>query len=509
MQEEVDNQTKNGNWVVIPKTNLPKSARVLPAVWAMKRKRKILDGTIYKWKARLNIDGGKQVQGLDYWETYAPVASWSTIRLVLVMAVRHKWVLRQLDFVQAFPQAPIEQEMFMEVPKGFNVGGSRITHVLKLLRNIYGQKQAGRVWNGYLTKGLIQMGFTQSKYDMCLLWRGICIIVIYTDDTIIAGPLLEEVLETITAIGKKFDITYSDKVCDFLGVNIAINDEKGEITFSQPKLIKSILEDLGLQNESKPKQTPAVAQQVLHAHSDSNDHNESCNYRSVIGKLNYLEKSSRPDIAFAVHQCARFTQQPKIEHSAAVKRIGRYLLATSDKGIVCLPDESSLRCYADASFAGEWIRTLAEHDQTTARSRTGYIVMYAGCPVVWSSRLQTEIALSATEAEYVALSQGLREVTALFGIIQEIKDIHTIINSSIPTIHCNAFEDNAGAIEMAKCPKMRPRTKHLNIKYHHFREAVPDGKIEINYVKSKLQIADLLTKALIVRLFVFLRTMVM
>jgi Reverse transcriptase (RNA-dependent DNA polymerase) len=132
----------------------------------MRRKRRILDGSIYKWKARLNVDGGKQIHGLDYWETYAPATSWSTIRLVLLISVVNSWELRQLDFVQAFPQAPIQTEMYMELPKGYSVDNSRDHHVLKLVKNIYGQKQAGRVWNEFLLKGLKDIGFQQSAYDM-------------------------------------------------------------------------------------------------------------------------------------------------------------------------------------------------------------------------------------------------------------------------------------------------------------------------------------------------------
>jgi hypothetical protein len=155
------------------------------------------------------------------------------------------------------------------------------------------------------------------------------------------------------------------------------------------------------------------------------------------------------------------------------------------------------------------VKSIAEYNPTTARSRTGFIIFYAGCPITWTSKLQTEIALSATEAEYIALSQSLREVTALFRILREIKDIHPTINYCVPQIHCTAFEDNEGAIEMARCPKMRPRTKHLNIKYHHFREAVANGEIEIKHIRSKLQIADLLTKALIFKLFDKLRSLIM
>jgi hypothetical protein len=135
--------------------------------------------------------------------------------------------------------------------------------------------------------------------------------------------------------------------------------------------------------------------------------------------------------------------------------------------------------------------------------------MYGNCPVVWASKLQSEIALSATEAEYIALSQSLREVTSLFAILEELKQAIPGLNVELPRVHCTAFEDNSGAIEMARCPKMRPRTKHLNIKYHHFRQAVAEEKIEIRYIRSGLQIADLLTKALTATLFIKLRTIIM
>jgi hypothetical protein len=211
---------------------------------------------------------------------------------------------------------------------------------------------------------------------------------IYTDDTIITGPVQKEVNEAIELIASAFKITTNDSIEDFLGVNIARLDDD-TFKLSQPHLIKSILSDLGLHPNSKSKATPSVKGTILHAHSDSEAHHEDWNYRSVIGKLNYLEKCSRPDISFAVHQCAGFSQFPKVEHTAAVKRIGRYLLSTSEEGIICKPNDESLTCYADASFAGEWVKEIAEMESDTAKSRSGYIVQYAGCPKVWSSKLQT------------------------------------------------------------------------------------------------------------------------
>jgi hypothetical protein len=340
---------------------------------------------------------------------------------------------------------------------------------------------------------------------MSLLWRGSCILVIYTDDTIVTGPDSKVANQVIKDIGDNFTITTNDQLIDFLGVNINMDSPEGEITFSQPQLIRSIIKDLGLDEHSTSRRTPALSNVVLHAHANSPPHNEIWHYRAVIGKLNYLEKSSRPDISYAVHQCARFCENPRVEHTAAVKRIGRYLLSSMDKGVTCTPDDSSLTCYTDASFLGKWLKEIAQDDPITARSRTGYLILYENCPFVWSSKLQTEITHSATEAEYVALSQSLKEVTSIMHIMDELKAADFKLNKAIPTVHCTAFEDNAGAIEMARLPKMRPRTKHLNAKYHHFREAVALRLIHIVYIPTKQQLADIFTKAVVIALFGILR----
>jgi hypothetical protein len=239
----------------------------------------------------------------------------------------------------------------------------------------------------------------------------------------------------------------------------------------------------------------------LHKHEASEPHDAKWHYRSVIGKLNYLEKSTRPDIAYAVHQCARFSENPKVEHMHAVKLIGRYLHGTMDRGIICRPNEDSFNCHCDADFCGGFNKEIAEEDPSTARSRTGYIISYAGCPIVWASKLQSEIALSSTESEYVSLSQPLREVLPLMRLARELAKAEFLLTVHQVQVHCTVFEDNMGAIEMAKVPKMRPRTKHMNIKYHHFREAVRKGIVAVQYISTLDQPADFLTKPLGVELF--------
>jgi Reverse transcriptase (RNA-dependent DNA polymerase) len=225
-----------------------------------------------------------------------------------------------------------------------------------------------------------ELKYTQSNYDPCVLWKSGCIIVIYTDDTIITGPSTKLIDTLIAEIGTKFKITSEDTVNDFLGVNIQRFDN-GEIILSQPKLIDSIIEDLGLKTDSAIKRTPAISSKILHAHLDSEPFNEEWHYRSIIGKLNFPEKSTRPDIAYAVHQCARFASNPRFEHGKAVKHIGRYLLATRDKGIICRPTNATVECYADADFAGNWNIDTAIEDRNTARSRTGFIIKYASMPI--------------------------------------------------------------------------------------------------------------------------------
>jgi hypothetical protein len=426
----------------------------------------------------------------------------------MTMAALNNWTTKQLDFVLAFPQAPAETDIYMEIPAGFNMASGK-DKVLKLVNNLYGQKQAGRVWNNYLSDGLCKLGFEQCKNDPCIFWRGNTMIIIYTDDTIVTGPDVTQIDKAIEDIGTAFKITHQTKVNDFLGVKIERDEKDGSIKFSQPHLINSILKDVGLQDNSNPRKTPAVTSNILHRYLESPKHNEPWDYRSVVGKLNYLEKSTRPDIAYAVHQCARFASDPRLEHTQAVKVIARYLKGTADQGLVCKPTNASFNCYCDADFAGNWNSEIAEHDSSTARSRSGYLITYGNCPLIWASRLQTEIALSSTESEYISLSQSLREVLPLMRLVKELGQAGFHLATDTPTVHCKVFEDNVGALTMAQTPKMRPRTKHLNLKYHHFREAVEDGTVSIQAIRTHDQLADIFTKPLGYDLFHKFRSAIM
>jgi hypothetical protein len=214
-------------------------------------------------------------------------------------------------------------------------------------------------------------------------------------------------------------------------------------------------------------------------------------YKSLIRKLNFLEKSTRPDIAYA----ARFMSDPKKSHGEAVKRIGRYLLGTRSKGIQLKPDKAKgFECYVDANFCGDWDQAIAPEDPDTAKSRHGFTLKLYGMPLYWSSKLQTVMAFSTAESEYIGLSAATRYTLGTIYLMEEINQKYCEIDT-VPVFKCKIFEDNTAAVEMARVPKMRPRTRHINVAYHHFRSALARGILDVKHISTELMQADILTKA--------------
>jgi hypothetical protein len=510
MIKEANDHTTRLHWALWEKHNVPAGHKILSAIWAFKRKRRIDTQAVYKHKARINVHGGQQTYGVNYWETFSPVVNWFSIRLTLVLSLIYQWKTRQVDFVLAFPQADVECDLYMELPRGLIFEGChRDTHCVKLLKNLYGQKQAGRVWHEYLVEGLIERHFKQSKVDRCVFYKGGTMLLVYVDDAIICGPSSKVIDEIIASLKEDYDVTDEGEIDDYPGVNVSRSTED-TIELRQPHLIQQILDEVGMLPQSKTKDKAAPSSTILRRDLDGAPFREKWDYRRVIGKLNFLEKSTRPEIAYAVQQCARFANNPREFHANAVKYLCRYLLGTKDEGLILRPDPSkSFEVHVDCDFAGNWVKEDAMNDPSTAKSRTGYVISYQGCPITWASKLQTEVVLSTTESEYVGLSESLRIAIVLMNLLKEMKEHGVELPTTKPTVYCKLFEDNAGAIHIAKSPKMRPRTRHINQKYHHFREWIKSGLIDILAIGTEEQPADLLTKPLSVASFVKHRKRVM
>ena len=267
--------------------------------------------------------------------------------------------------------------------------------------------------------------------------------------------------------------------------------------------------------QCKTKFTPCTID-PLGTDADGSPFSESWNYASVVGMLMYLCSNAYPEIQYAVHQCARFTHCPKKSHAEGIKKICRYL-----KGVLLLDEKHkkrhglkfkknndfSLDCYVDANFAGLWNHEN-DQDPVCVKSRSGYVMMLNGCPVHWVSKLQTEIALSTLESEYIALSTAMRELLPMRNFVLEIQDKMKLGEKKNVTLKSTVFEDNNGALSLASSPKMTPRTKHIAVKYHFFRDKIGEDKgIVLEKIDTTVQIADIFTKGFAIDKFQHLRNL--
>jgi hypothetical protein len=282
-------------------------------------------------------------------------------------------------------------------------------------------------------------------------------------------------------------------------------------------LIQQVINDIAITKFAKGKDTPVDS--ILYSDPQGVERNESWNYRSVIGKLNYIANNTRPDISMAVHQCAKYCANPKAIHELAVKRIVRYLLATKDKGLILKPSQSlTLDMYVDADFAGMWHKEYAELRENVL-SRSGFVITFCGCPITWCSKLQTEIALSTTESEYIALSTATRHLLPIRRILEDIHAVSYIkLNvtqsrtntSSFNLAPSKVYEDNTACIVLATTEStFKPRTKHVSLKYHHFHDQIKLGHLQIIKVDTHNNIADIFTKPLSKQKFEHLRKLLM
>ena len=354
---------------------------------------------------------------------------------------------------------------------------------------------APRLWYQHLSEALREEGFKACANDPCLLYKDTIMVVLYVDDLGIAyrdQNDLDKLFANLEAKGLSF--TREGTFTDFLGINFTRDATNGTLTLTQKGLIQKIKEATGM-SDSNYNWTPA-AQAALGIDPDGPPMTETWSYRSIVGMLLYLSTNTRPDIAFAVSQVARFCHNPKRSHASAVKTLVRYLHRTSEMGMIVKPTGTlNLDCYVDADFAGLHGRD-PDRSPTSAKSRTGYIITLGGCPILWKSHLQSEISLSTLEAEYSALSSAMRTLLPLRSMLQEIASGIKLPRTFTSTIKCQVFEDNNGALLLAVNQRITNRTKYFQVKWHFFWQHVRDGTVAIVKVDTQEQWADFLTKGL-------------
>lgn len=478
---EYDSLMKNQTWILVDK---PEKQKVIDNKWVFKVKRNP-NGSIERYKARLVARGFNQQYGIDYEETFSPVVRFTSIRTILAIAAKNRFVMKQFDVTTAFLYGELEENVYMQQPIGFDDGSGK---VCKLQKSLYGLKQASRCWNLKFKSFIGEFGFIASKSDPCVFvsckGNSIVILAIYVDDGLITGNNEGDIDAVIKHLQKEFDVKTIQLGC-FLGIEIKQLDN-GSIFIHQSAYARKVLSKFEM-NECNPVTVPADPNQVLQNFEDS----EKANYpfRQLVGSLLYLAMATRPDIAFAISNVSRYLERPTTAHVTAAKRILKYVKGSFDHGILyqseCI---GQIIGYSDADFAG---------CVTTRKSTTGFAFLIGNGVVSWRSQRQSSVSLSTTESEYVAASEAIMELTWLQRLANEL--CHDQFEKA------QFFMDNQSAEKLVKNPVFHKRSKHIDTRYHFVREKYGEGLFTLDYICTDDQTADILTKALPRKRFEFLR----
>ncbi|GJS33178.1 retrovirus-related pol polyprotein from transposon TNT 1-94 [Tanacetum coccineum] len=460
-------------WELVPR---PDKVMVITLKWIYKVKLDELGG-ILKNKARLVARGYRQEEGIDFEESFAPVARLEAIRIFLAFAAHMNMVVYQMDVKTAFLNGNLREEVYVSQPDGF-VDKDKPNHVYKLKKALYGLKQAPRAWYDMLSSFLISQDFSKGSVDPTLFIRRdgkeLLLVQIYVDDIIFAAstPELCDLFSKIMC--SKFKMSMMGKISFFLGLQIS-QSPRG-IFINQSKYALESLKKYGF-DSCDPVDTPMVEKSKLDEDKEGKAVDPS-HYRGMIGTLLYLT-ASRPDLQFAICMCARYQARPTEKHLNAVKRIFRYLKGTVNRGLWYPKDSSiALTAFADADHAG---------CQDTRRSTSGSMQFLGDRLISWSSKRQKSAAISSTEAEYIALSGCCAQI---LWMRSQLTDYGFGFNK-IP-MYC----DNKNAIALCCNNVQHSRSKHIDIRFHFIKEHVENGVIKLYFVNTEYQLADIFTKAL-------------
>ena len=483
MQEELGQFERNKVWKLVPHTN---DLKVIGTKWVFRNKLNE-HGDVVRNKARLVAKGFTQTEGLDFDESYAPVARLDAIRLFLAFAAHNDFIVYQMDVKSAFLNGELSEEVYVEQPPGFEVP-SETKQVYKLEKALYGLKQAPRAWYDTLAKFLLENGFKKGEVDKTLFTLNndgrLLLVQIYVDD-IIFGSKDKLLCEDFANLMKnKFEMSMMGKLNYFLGLQVKQLDDG--IFISQAKYAKEMLTKFGIKPEENATKIPmSIGTKMTYTESDKSV--DEHKYRKLIGSLLYLT-ASRPDIQYAVGVCARFQCDPRISHYKTALKILKYVKGTVDVGL-WYPKGSGMHLvgYTDADYAGSMLD----------RKSTSGTCQFLGTRLVsWFSKKQSCIATSTTEAEYIAAGCC---ATQILWLQQQLKD-YEIYEKKTPI-----FCDNTSAIAITHNPILHSRTKHIEVRHHFIRDHVERGHIELLRVGTEDQLADIFTKPLQENRFITLR----
>ena len=486
MNAEMQSMYENQVWDLV---DLPPHSKTVGSKWVFKKKTD-MDGNLHTFKARLVAKGFTQTHGIDFDDTFSPVAMIKSIRILFAIAAYYDYEIWQMDVKTAFLNGHLLEDVYMVQPEGF-VDKKHPNKVCKLKRSIYGLKQASRSWNLRFDEEITKYGFIKNEDDACVYMKTsgsiVTFLVLYVDDILLMGNDIPTLHGVKSWLGKCFSMKDLGEAAYILGIKIYRDRSRRLLGLSQSAYIDKILKRFKMQ-DSKKGSLPMPQGTVLSSSQSPSTKVElekmnGIPYASAIGSIMYAMLCTRPDVSYALSMTSRYQQNPGESHWMAVKNILKYLRRSKDMLLIYggLEEDLNVKCYTDASF---------QTDRDDCKSQSGFVFIMNGGAVSWKSSKQEVVAQSTTESEYVAASEAAKEAAWMKKFIEDLGVVPSIQDP------LEVFCDNEGAIALAKEPRAHKRTRHIHRRYNFIRSKVNDGDISIRKVHTDQNLADPFTKPL-------------
>lgn len=467
MNNEIKSLEANDTWKIV---NKPDDKRIIDVKWVYRIK------SNGQFKARVVAKGFQQPYH-EHEESYSPVARMCTLKLLLSIACQENWDIQQMDVQTAFLNGTIKSEVYIYPPDGYKIDENKVCLLKKAL---YGLRESPRDWYECFHDYISSIGFKRSAYDYCLYMKSTnenCIyVILYVDDLLLFSHDLEQIKRVKHLLNKKFNMKDLGRIKQYLGIEINYKPEEKKLSLSQSGYIEGLAEKYNVK-DSKYVNTPMEINLKLEPaeHCETN-----LKYRNLIGALLYVSNGSRPDVSFAVNYLSRFQKSYNQTHFKYALRILKYLYSTRFMNLIySVSSNEKLDAFVDADWAS---------DVVDRKSTTGIIIRVFGNPVFWKSQKQKIVSRASAHAEYYALAECVEEVLPIKGILHELS---YNINDGI-----NIYEDNTGAICLAKNGKFSKNSKHIDISYHFVNDYQKKRIINVTKINTDDQLADILTKPL-------------
>jgi Reverse transcriptase (RNA-dependent DNA polymerase)/GAG-pre-integrase domain/Integrase core domain/gag-polypeptide of LTR copia-type len=490
--EEYKSLVANTTWHLVPKSQVPADKKVIPSKWVFKIKTD-QDNYPSRFKCRLVAGGHKQTYGEDYDLTYAPVSRITTLRTMLSVAAYRGWKVHQVDIKTAFLHGDIDTDVYMEQPEGFVDDADM---VCKLDKCLYGLKQAPRAWYLKLTEFLAkELNFDASELDSSL-WIKQCkdgkvYLSMVVDDLALTGPVEHQTMLMIKRILLQFPGTHAGIMNWYIGMKVTWLPGEHAVMLTQTAHVENILKRFeGKGDFMKPLDLPMKDSLRLFK-SGSNEHPMSpildttkYPYRSLVGALNYLSCSTRPDIAYTVNTLSKFLNEPRVEHWNVAINLLRYLKKTKDWGLKLGGGDEGATCYCDASYGSYTDPTSGD---ACVRATTGSVFLVNGGTVHWKSGTQEYASRSTTDAEYRACCDATCDSMWLMELLRDFD------------MDCRPFvihNDSQGALCAICNQNITQRTKHIARQVGFVRDYYKRAMVTFKRVEGKDNLSDVLTKPL-------------